>query len=156
MNTNGFFSSFQYPEKPRSTPTLSTLTLRFWGRAWTNSECIDCPSLAVMIGIVWFASSLDVVFLEKVVVDKWSHILGLKKGLLLFPSATPKTQFILCSNCYIIDRNVIIVVCDYVIWISVEPSSLNRTLCSPINRLYVSPTSLYPNPCGSVPRSVFS
>ena len=70
--------------------------------------------------------------------------LDIKKGLLLFPSATPnKTHLRLRCNCNITNRNIIVIIGDYGLWTSVEPSSPNRTLCSPINKLCQSHKSFF-------------
>ena len=79
-----------------------------------------------------------------------------KRGLLLFPSATPymetysatwmfpkKLIYRLRCNCNITNRNIIVIIGDYCVWTSVEPSSSNRTLCSPINKLCQSHKSFF-------------
>ena len=61
----------------------------FRGRgACTYSESIEPP----YISLDRLASSLDMIILLEVMVYKRGHILGIKKGLLLFPSATLKTH----------------------------------------------------------------
>ena len=67
-----------------------------------------------------------------------------KRGCFCF-QVQPLTKLIwgLCSYCNITNRNIIVIIGDYGLWTSVEPSSPNRTLCSPINKLCQSHKSFF-------------
>ena len=54
-----------------------------------------------------------------------------------------KTHLRLRCNCNVTNRNIIVIIGDYGLWTSVEPSSPNRTLCSPINKLCQSHKSFF-------------
>ena len=86
----------------------------------------------------------------------WFPLVGIKKGdCFCFQVQPPiwkrtplrgcfqKTHLRLRCNCNITNRNIIVIIGDYGLWTSVEPSSFNRTLCSPINKLCQSHKSFF-------------
>ena len=69
---------------------------------------------------------------------------GHKKRVASVSKCNPlKTHLRLRCNRNITNRNIIVIIGDYGLWTSVEPSSFNRTLCSPINKLCQSHKSFF-------------
>ena len=98
-----------------------------------------------MVGIVRFADFLEVVGLESIIVCECGHIIGLKKGLLLFPSATPKLSSIMQQLQHNLQQ------CN-LRCLRLRYLNLSRTLnqlieiyFSPSKKLQVIPKDLYPN-----------